>query len=260
MTEESGLAVLIDIGTNGEIVFGNREYIRCCSTAAGPAFEGAHIRFGIGGVSGAINTVNLGSEGPIVTTISDARPIGICGSGIVDALSMLLDTGVVDETGRLLDKDEYAAEGDERILGAMTSFEDETAILISGEDGSEEAIYMTQKDVREIQLAKASIAAGIRTLVAEAGTELTDVSRVFIAGGFGSFINQRHAARIGLIPKELADRVTVIGNAAGIGACAAVAASEALDRCTAIAGEAGYIELSSSLRFQTEYVDEMYFP
>ena len=112
------------------------------STAAGPAFEGAHIRFGIGGVTGAVNTISLSDRGPVITTIGDAAPVGICGSGIVDALAMLLEAGAVDETGRLLDAKEYAETGDPRLLAAITSFDGESAVLLTGTDGEEDALYL----------------------------------------------------------------------------------------------------------------------
>jgi uncharacterized 2Fe-2S/4Fe-4S cluster protein (DUF4445 family) len=255
------LSLLIDIGTNGEIVLGNREGILCCSTAAGPAFEGATIRHGVGGVAGAINKIDI-EDGKIgYTTISDSRAIGICGSGIIDAIAMLMRNKLIDETGRLDDFEDTPAEA-KPFEKFMTKVDDQPAVeLVAGaESESGERIVLSQQDVREVQLAKASIAAGIETLVLESGKTVDDIDVIYLAGGFGSFIDKMNAVTIGLIPKELADKVQVIGNAAGSGAVISLMSEKALAECDRIAEAARYVELSSSLAFQTAYVDNMYFP
>ena len=167
MDESQDLSLIIDIGTNGEIVLGNRDKIVCCSTAAGPAFEGANIRHGMGGVSGAINNIILDNGDIKYTTIDNKAPLGICGSGIVDALAVLLDAGIVDETGRLLDKDEIESEVGQKLADRLTEIDDLTAFIIADSEssGTGEPIVITQKDIREIQLAKAAIAAGIKVLI-----------------------------------------------------------------------------------------------
>lgn len=255
------LSLLIDIGTNGEIVLGSRDGMLCCSTAAGPAFEGATIRHGVGGISGAINTVKV-DEGTIsYTTIADARAVGICGSGIIDAVAMLIDAGLLDETGRLLSADELTDE-QEGFRQILTTVDDQPAVILadSGATESGEPIVLEQKDIREVQLAKASIAAGIETLIKEAERQEADIDVVYLAGGFGSFIDRANAIKIGLIPASLADKVQVIGNAAGTGAVLSLLSEKCIAECDRIAGDAKYIELSSSLAFQTAYVDNMYFP
>ena len=251
------LSLLIDIGTNGEIVLGNSTGLACCSTAAGPAFEGAHIRDGIGGILGAINTITLVNGTLEYTTIGDHRPIGICGSGIVDALAMLLEAGVVDETGRLSGLEDIRKTAP-ALAERYAEIDGEPAIRIAGEAGA--AIHISQRDIREIQLAKASIAAGIRTLAATTGHAIGDITKVYLAGGFGSFIDQANAVRIGLIPAELADRITVIGNAAGTGAVMSLMSRKYDEICGVIAKETRYLELSSSPEFQNFYVDNMFFP
>jgi uncharacterized 2Fe-2S/4Fe-4S cluster protein (DUF4445 family) len=253
-------SLLIDIGTNGEIVLGNRDRLYCCSTAAGPAFEGATIRHGVGGITGAINTVRIEKSRIEYTTIAESRPIGICGSGIIDAVAMLIDAGLIDETGRLATPEDTNDTVCCRDL--LTTIDDQPAILLAGADSTEhgDAITLGQKDIREVQLAKASIAAGIETLVQKAGKSVDDIDVVYLAGGFGSFIDRANAIKIGLIPASLAEKVQVIGNAAGTGAVMSLLSEQCIAECDRIANSAEYIELSSSLEFQNAYVDNMYFP
>jgi len=261
MDEQDDLSLMIDIGTNGEIVLGNRDGIISCSTAAGPAFEGANIRNGVGGVAGAINTIRLEGGNIRYTTILDVPPIGICGSGIVDALAILLDAGIVDETGRILSVDEIESE-DGKILGErLIEMEDMPAFIIAkGEETrTGEPIVITQKDVREIQLAKAAIAAGIRVLIQKMGRSMDEVKYLYLAGGFGSYIDRKNAVRIGLLPRELENRVIVVGNAAGTGALLSLLSRGMLERCDTIKLMTKYVELSTTPEFQDEYVNCMYF-
>ncbi len=255
-------SLLIDIGTNGEIVLGNRDGLLCCSTAAGPAFEGATIKHGVGGITGAINSVKLEDQKITYTTITDSRPVGICGSGIVDVMALLLQCGAVDDTGRMLGKDELSENSSCDIAPYLTESDDQPAVtLVDGaqtENG--EAMLLTQKDVREIQLAKASIAAGIMTLVKRSGKQIQDIDVVYLAGGFGSFIDKKSAVRIGLIPAVLEDKIQVIGNAAGTGAVLSLISEACIAECDRIAKNAEYVELSSSPEFQDEYVNNMFFP
>lgn len=248
------LSLLIDIGTNGEIALGNRDRLLCCSTAAGPAFEGATIRHGMGGVNGAISAVKLEKQKISYTTIGDAPAAGICGSGIVDAVALLLECGVLDETGRMLAGSDLPEGTECKLESHIVEDDGEPAIAIT------EDILLIQKDVREVQLAKASIAAGIMTLLSAAEKEAADIDVVYLAGGFGSFIDKDNAIRIGLIPAELRDKIQVIGNAAGTGAVQSLVSKECLAECDRIAAKAEYIELSTSQEFQDHYIDSMFFP
>ena len=254
------LSLLIDIGTNGEIVLGNRDGILCCSTAAGPAFEGATIRHGVGGISGAINKIDIEAGTIKFTTIADSRAIGICGSGIIDAVAMLIRNGLVDDTGRLNGADDEDLS--DEVKQYLTRVDDQPAVeIVSGSDSENgEPIILSQQDIREVQLAKASIAAGIETLILEAGKTVEDIDVVYLAGGFGSFIDKNNAVAIGLIPTVLIDKVQVIGNAAGTGAVLSLVSEKCLAECDRIVSNARYVELSSSLAFQTAYVDNMFFP
>lgn len=215
-----------------------------CSAAAGPCFEGATLSCGMAGQDGAIDTVSPDPErGLSFTTIGDAPARGLCGSGVLDALALLLDAGIVDETGRL--------EADASPLGARIT---DDALTFT------DSVRFTQKDIREVQLAKAAVRAGIDILLREAGMETADVARLYLAGGFGSAMRPESAARIGLIPEELSDRVTVLGNAAGSGALRYATEEGAAESALGIIRRTRYIELSAHAGFTDAYVERMLFP
>ena len=185
--------LMLDIGTNGEMVLGKSGSYVCCATAAGPAFEGAEIAMGMPAASGAISKVWLEDGKICCSTINDAPAVGICGSGLIDALAVFLETELLDETGLIADEDEV----EEAYAGYLGEDEDGTCVYLT------DTVKVTQADVRKLQLAKASIAAGIRILLSERNISVTDVEQVILAGGFGSFLNKKSAAAIGLIPEEL---------------------------------------------------------
>jgi len=235
----------IDIGTNGEMAIGCREFICCCSTAAGPAFEGAHIKYGMSSVKGAINRVALRGGEVVTETIGGGRAVGICGSGLIDAIAVMLRTGAIDETGRLCDSDEM---------------EEPFASLVTDEGFRlSEGVYITAQDVREVQLAKAAVAAGISTLLHKKGLGTEDIDRVFVAGGFGAHIDRHSACEIGLLPPELEERIEFIGNAAGAGAICCLLSAEERAEIARIAERCEYIELSADDFFRDEYIEKMMF-
>ncbi len=243
MDRSDELCLMVDIGTNGEIALGDKNGIICCSTAAGPALEGAHIKCGMGGVTGAISRVNL-SDGVDIGVIGGGEAQGICGSGLVDAIAGMLDRGYIDEMGGM-DEDEMGE--------------------LAGEDAGRPALMLTdsvmitQRDVREVQLAKAAIAAGIQTLIAQRGCAIGDIGALYIAGGFGNYIDRERAARIGLLPRELLTRMKPVGNAAGAGAKRMLMSRAELDRASDIARSMEYLELSARADFQDLFVDGMCF-
>ena len=257
MHQKEEMSLLVDIGTNGEIVLGNKDGLVCCSTAAGPAFEGAHIQHGVGGVPGAVSEFTRNGSGWVVQTIQGAEPIGICGSGIVDTVSLLITDAVLESTGRLKELDELSGDTVEAYRGRLT---DSAFAVVPGAGETEAAVQLTQGDIREVQLAKAAIAAGVRTLIDHAGIEMEEIKHLFLAGGFGSYIRRASAVQIGLIPTELADRVVSIGNAAGTGVATALLKRSSLAECRHIAATAEYLELSNSEVFQENYIEEMMFP
>lgn len=257
MYESRKISLLIDIGTNGEIALGNSEWLYACSTAAGPAFEGANIRNGVGGVSGAIDKLEITSEIKY-STIGNKPAIGLCGSGIVDAIAGMLSVGIIDETGRI---DSENTELNDNFKKRISIVDGINSLIIIGNEESETGIdvAITQKDIREIQNAKAAIAAGIKVLAKHAGIELNEIDRVFLAGGFGSYINIESALKIGLIPGELKGKIISIGNAAGAGAIEGLISIKMLKKAVQIKDRIKYIELSSRPDFVTEYVESMMF-
>ncbi|MEG1610617.1 MAG: ASKHA domain-containing protein, partial [Bilophila sp.] len=240
--------LLVDFGTNAEtVLFANGTYY-ACSAAAGPCFEGATLACGMAGQHGAIDTVlarpatpGASHAGFAVTVIGGGTARGVCGSGVVDAIALLLDSGDLDETGRL--------------EGSLTT-EDESGTRFQLTD----KVYLSQKDIREVQLAKAAVRAGIEVLLTEAGLLANDVQTLFLAGGFGSAIRPESAVRIGLVPEELKHRVQVLGNAACFGALRAVTETAATVLTSTILRTTRYIELSAHPGFCDTYVENMLFP
>ncbi|MCL2838508.1 MAG: ASKHA domain-containing protein [Oscillospiraceae bacterium] len=228
---EDKVSFLVDIGTNGEMALWSGEKLVCCATAAGPAFEGAGIAAGCPAVSGAINKVCVSNGEISYTTIDDETPMGICGTGIIDVIACMLALGVIDETGYL---------------------EDDFQIGDSG-------IFITPNDIRQVQLAKSAIRAGIDTLLNERGVTVDDVENFYIAGGFGNYIDKQSCAKIGLIPSEILDKVVVIGNSAGIGAGMILQSRACLEESERIGEMAETVDLSTSSYFMEKYVEHMMF-
>jgi len=248
------LRLFLDIGTNGEIGLGNKDRLVFCATATGPAFEGAHIKLGMAGIPGAVKNIYLDASNRIAyETIGDKKPTGICGSGIIDAVALMLELGVVDETGRLMESGEEEGEGIPE--NSLCEIDGENAFMLIEEHN----IYITQKDIRQIQLAKAAVAAGITTLLHYCKKEVSDIGELVLAGGFGSHIDKKSACRIGLIPAELEDKIIVAGNTAGTGAAAVLLDRTAAGRTEKLAEISTYIELSGDAFWMDEYVDKMMF-
>lgn len=223
--------LLADVGTNGEIALWHGGVLLCCSTAAGPAFEGAGLSMGMQGGEGAIDRVFLQGATLRAHVIGGGVPRGVCGSGVVDAMACLLQTGALDETGLL---------------------EDDPAPVAGN-------VSLSQQDVRMVQLAKSAICAGIRTLAQRAGVSLTEVSELLVAGGFGSTLDWSNAGLIGLIPRELAARARSVGNAALDGAAMLLLDVSLRAESEAAAREARTVELSTDPVFAQLYMDGMFF-
>lgn len=223
--------LLADIGTNGEIALWHRGRLYCCSTAAGPAFEGAGISMGMGGSRGAVDHVAIDGGELKAHVIGDCDPVGICGSGVMDAVACLLECGRMDETGYL---------------------EEEPAVISL-------PVVFTQNDVRMVQLAKGAIHAGIRALLHTAELSCGDVQVLFIAGGFGSYLNIENGARIGLYPAEMEGNIRVIGNAALEGASMILLNRDYRIDCEQYAAQAEIVELSTDPFFAEEYIERMLF-
>ncbi len=224
--------LLADIGTNGEIVLSADGRLIACSTAAGPAFEGAGISMGMTAQDGAIDSVDVVQGEIRAHVLGGGTARGICGSGLIDAFAALLDTGKMDETGRLLD-------GSFRFPGTD--------------------VVLTQEDARKVQLAKAAICAGMQTLLSHAGVDESKLERLLIAGGFGTHINPRSAGRIGLIPPSFAAKARAIGNAAGMGASMMALSRAVLKDADAASHACTTVELAANPVFMEYYMDAMLF-
>lgn len=234
------IALLIDIGTNGEMVIGNRHKMMCLAAAAGPAFEGANISCGTGCIVGAINTIHMEGDTFNFTTIGNDPPVGICGSGVIDLVYSSLIYGIIDETGHI------------------ESAELKDGIVIS--DGSDSLkITFSQKDFREVQLAKSAIRTGIDLLISRYGCSYEDVKRVYIAGGFGSKMDIKSAVGIGMIPQALEGVVVAIGNSALGGAVDYILDKNNDDRVKRIIHLAEYIEISKDNNFNDLFIDNLTF-
>jgi uncharacterized 2Fe-2S/4Fe-4S cluster protein (DUF4445 family) len=229
----AGPSLYVDIGTNGEMAVVNRGKIFCCSTAAGPAFEGAEISCGTGGIKGAISAAELSQGGLSITTIGNAPPVGICGSGLIDAVAIMLKQGTIDETGFLRDTERGF-------------------VLAPG-------VSITARDIRQFQLAKSAILSGIKILCERAGVKTADVQNVFIAGGFGFYINKQNAVAAGIFPKEHLDLITVCGNLSLQGAVENLLDKNFMEKCGQITGRCSVVDLACDPSFAGEFADNMFF-
>ena len=232
--KREALTLMIDIGTNGEIVMGNAQRMIACSTAAGPAFEGAKIQCGMRGAEGAVEHVWMEDGQVRWKVIGGGAPIGICGSGLIDLVAVLLRAGLLNADGKLLCGREFRL-GDTDVV-------------------------LTQKDIREMQLAKGAISAGIQLLAERLGIQLTDIQQVCIAGAFGNYMDPNSACDIGLIPPELRSKVIPVGNAAGEGAKLVLQDRAAWERSETLARRAEFLELAALPQFQDAFIDNLEFP
>lgn len=252
MDKASKPVLLIDVGTNGEMALGCGDKFVCCSTAAGPAFEGAQIRFGMTAAEGAISSVEYHDGALECKVIGGVEAKGICGSGLIDAIAVMLEVGALDETGRVLDIDEDD-DIPEEALPFLTLLDEEPAFRLT------EQVYVTQSDVRKVQLGKGAIAAGIQVLIDTSDVDYDDIGALLLAGGFGSFIRPASAARIGLIPAELLGVTKAVGNTAAVGAKMALVSAEARERLDKLQKAMDYQELSGLAAFNTAYMEKMMF-
>ena len=231
LEKQEKLTLMIDIGTNGELVLSKDGRLLTCSTAAGPALEGAKISCGMRGGTGAIDHVTLDADRRLsYSTIGDCDAVGICGSGLLDLTACLLDLGIIDETGYM-----------------------EEAFQIT------DKVRLTKQDVRELQLAKAAIAAGIRIMCQLWEVTLDEIEEVLIAGAFGNYMDPKSACAIGLLPLELSGKITPVGNAAGEGAKIAILNEKEFHRACRLAAQIDFLELANRPEFQDTFVDDLSF-
>ncbi|MBT3194212.1 MAG: DUF4445 domain-containing protein [Verrucomicrobia bacterium] len=253
--------LLVDIGTNGEIVLAVGDKLLSSSTAAGPAFEGARITQGMRATTGAIEKVMIGDD-VTLNVIGNAKPIGLCGTALIDTVAELLTAGIIDETGRILDADEVPDRVSEALKKRLIPGEHDMnfELASAAEAGGSEPVYLWQRDVRELQLASGAIRAGINILLRRAGITSEDLGSVLLAGAFGNFIRRNHARRIGLLPPLPTDHIRFIGNAASLGAKLVLLSEDERHYATEVRHKVEHVDLSQDPEFQMEFGMAMMFP
>ncbi len=262
MDRDARVRLFVDIGTNCEIVLGNREWLLATAAPAGPAFEGAAIRCGMRAAEGAIEVVTMTPDEVGLKVIGDAEPQGLCGSGLVDAVTGLVRLGLLDSSGRFIAEEEARASAP-GLAGRLTTIGAERVFVLhwrGSRDAAEDSIYLSQRDVRELQFAKAAIATGWSILLEQAGLVPGDVKQVLLAGSFGSYLSPAAAIRIGLVPRVPAPRVVPAGNVAGEGAKMALLSLRERAGGLALLEEVRYVELSDRADFNDRFVERLSFP
>lgn len=256
-------ALAVDVGTNGELALRRDGVMMVCSTAAGPALEGAALSCGMRAANGAVEHVRITDEAVECDVIGGGEPLGLCGSGIIDILAELLDRGIVDTLGRMPEHDELEGTLPPYLLDHIVTVDDQPAFLLrraSGANGSSRDVVLTQRDVRQIQLAKGAISAGISLLLREMGMTLDDLDEILLAGAFGNYIRKWSAQRIGLLPPVPENRIRFVGNAASTGAKMALLSRTVRADADRIRREAKHIELAALPDFMNAFMEQMLFP
>ncbi|MFI5050866.1 MAG: ASKHA domain-containing protein, partial [Gaiellales bacterium] len=260
LTRDRRLRLFIDVGTNSEIALGSSERVLATAAPAGPAFEAAQIRCGMRAAEGAIEGVAVDGDQLKLEVIGDTDPVGMCGSGLVDAVAQLVAAGLIDHSGRYI-PDEQAAEEHPGLAKRLVRIGEERVFVLAwrGDDPAN-SVYLSQRDVRELQFAKAAIATGWMTLVQELGVDIEEITQVLLAGSFGSYLSASSAVRIGLVPRLALPRIVSAGNVAGEGAKMAALSLRERAAAEAILDEVEYVELSGRTDFQDVFIDQLAFP
>jgi len=235
------------VGTNSEIVLGSSAKALATAAPAGPAFEAAQIRCGMRAADGAIEGVKIRDGNVELTVIGDVEPVGICGSGLVDAVAELVSAGLLDHSGKFVATDGLLAE-------RMGKIGEENVFYLHGE------VFLSQRDVRELQFAKASIATGWSLLCRDLGFQPDEIAQVLLAGSFGSYLSPASAVKIGLVPKLPLTRIVSAGNVAGEGAKIVALSVQERAAAQAVLDEVEYVELSGRADFNDLFIDQLAFP
>ncbi len=251
MHKQSGITLFMDIGTNGEIVIGNNEWLVTAACSAGPCFEGSGIRHGMRATEGAVEslTINPQTFVPSLSVIGNSSPIGICGSGMIDAITEMFLTGVIDQKGKFI-----RGLTTKRIRDGFEGPE----FLISSDEGRD--ILLTEVDIENILRAKAAIYAGVSLLVKKVGLTLNDIERIYIAGGFGNYLNIEKSIIIGMLPDVPREKFRFLGNTAVAGTYLCLLSEKMREEAEEIAGKMTNVELSVSRRFMDEYMSALFLP
>ncbi|NLD04768.1 MAG: DUF4445 domain-containing protein [Synergistaceae bacterium] len=252
--KELTMRLLVDIGTNNELVIGNSDRMYCCATAAGPAFEGARINQGMRASMGAIEKVKMTNDGISYKVIGNVVPVGLCGSGLIDVTAMMIKEGLVDGRGKMQTKEECT---DERFRERLSLDENRINRLLITD--TESPVYITQKDIREVQLAIGAVKVGTEVMMEQIGITVDGIDEILLAGAFGSNINVESAIIVGLLPKVEREKVRFIFNSSGLGACMALASADFYRETEWTMSRMEYIELSSLQDFQKRFIKSMLF-
>ncbi len=252
MHDHHEISALIDVGTNGEIVIGNSEWLVCCSSSAGPAFEGGGIKCGTRAVMGAIEKIVIDGDRVHYETIGGKQPIGLCGSAIIDGIAELLSAGIIDQSGRFALLEHPRVRVVDEVPEFVVAYADETA--------TEEPIVITEDDIINLIKSKGAILAAIRVLLKTLELDFTDLEKVFVAGGFGAHLDIAKAIFIGLLPDIPVERIRYIGNSSLAGARLALLSVNAFHRAEEIANRMTYIELSVTPEFMDEFIASLFLP
>jgi uncharacterized 2Fe-2S/4Fe-4S cluster protein (DUF4445 family) len=260
LTRDRRLRLFIDVGTNSEIALGSSERVLATAAPAGPAFEAAQIKCGMRAAEGAIEGMKIDGDSLELEVIGDVEAIGMCGSGLVDAVAELVHSGLLDHSGRFI-PDEDAAELHPTLAPRLTKVGKERVFVLQWHgDDPETSVFLSQRDVRELQFAKASIATGWQILMRELGVEVDEITQVLLAGSFGAYLTPLSAVRIGLVPKLALPRIVSAGNVAGEGAKIAALSLRERAEAASILREVEYVELSGRADFNDLFVDQLAIP
>ena len=254
-------ALLVDIGTNGEIVLAHRGQLLATSVAAGPAFEGARIVNGMRASPGAIEKIIL--DGDVrLNVIGNVKPTGLCGTGLIDVAAEMLRVGILDITGRILTPGEAPAEVAPAVRARLIEHQSEVNFLLvtAEESGTKAPLFLYQRDIRELQLANGAIRAGINILLRMAGLTPSDLGIVLLAGAFGNFIRRNHARRIGMLPPIPCERIRFVGNTASFGAKRALLSTQEKVYANEVLAKVRHVDLSLDPEFQMEFGSAMLLP
>jgi len=243
--------LFVDIGTNGEVVLGNRDWLVCASSSAGPAFEGSGVRHGMRAGAGAIEKLSISSDGSVeFKTIGDMHPAGICGSGLLDTLAELFKNGIIDRTGR------FRPNGDKR----LTEGENGRQFQLVAPANNHNEVVITQADINNLIRSKAGVFAAIRVLMDSTETKTEDIDAIYVAGGFGNFLNVRQAVTIGMLPDVPLEKIQFVGNTSIAGAKTVLLSRKALQTAEKIAESMTYFDLMSHSGYMDEFIRANFLP
>ncbi|MEE9166037.1 MAG: ASKHA domain-containing protein [Candidatus Neomarinimicrobiota bacterium] len=260
MEEQDDVQLVVDIGTNGEMVLGSKERLLCCSSPAGPAWEGAYITWGMRAAHGAIERASIVDGELEFRTIGNREPLGICGSGLLDLVCEFVRASVIDPSGRILSVEELNPAVSESLKSRIVHRTNGANDITIAEIDQEKSVMLLQKDIREVQLAKSAIASGIKILMKELGVKAEDIKQVYVAGAFGNHVRGEDAIDSGLLPEVSPEQVKFIGNASLAGAEAILLSRKARKKAEHLSEIIEYVEISERDDFHELFVQSMHFP